>query len=187
MSDALTEAQALYREALDATRDQRRQIEQDLSFTNPSDPQQWEPELKKQREADPGGSRPCLVHDQLGQYIANVAGQFEQRPPALHAIPVDSGADKRVAESLDGLMRHIEAASRAQNHYARALTSAARCGVGYLTVRPEYTDRALNYQEPRIGSEGDPLRVVFDPLSAAFDRPPAALGPRPATLGPARV
>lgn len=169
MSDALTEAQALYREALSATRDQRRQIQEDLGFTNPSDPQQWDEALRRQRENDPGGARPCLTHDQIGQYVSNVAGQFEQRPPALHTIPVDSGADKKVAESLDGILRHIEAASRAQSHYARMLTSSARCGVGYLTVRPEYTDRALNWQEPRIGSEGDPLRVVFDPWSVEID------------------
>jgi hypothetical protein len=73
-------------------------------------------------------------------------------------------------------MRHIEHASRAQSHYARALLSAARCGVGYLTVRPEYTDRALNYQEPRIGSEGDPLRVVFDPWSVEVDGSDATFG-----------
>jgi len=176
MSDALQEAQALYREAIDATRDQRNQMEQDLEFSNPSAPQQWDPELRRQREADPGGARPCLTHDQLSQYIANVAGQFEQRPPALHAIPVDSGGDKRVADSLDGILRHIEHSSRAQQHYARAQLSAARCGVGYLTLRPDYVDRALNYQEPRIGSEGDPLRVVFDPWSVELDGSDATFG-----------
>ena len=51
----------------------------------------------------------------------------------------------------------------------RALTSAARTGVGYLIVRPTVIDRALNHQEPRIDSEGDPLRVVFDPFSQDVD------------------
>lgn len=167
--DSLIEAQKLYRESLDALRDQRRQVEEDLRFSDPSDPQQWDDAVKRQRESDPGGSRPCLVHDQVGQYISNVAGQFAQSPPAIHTIPVDSGADKKVSESLDGVIRHIEHVSRAQSHYARALTSAARCGVGYLLVRPEYVDRALGYQEPRIGSEGDPMRVVFDPWSVEID------------------
>jgi hypothetical protein len=84
-------------------------------------------------------------------------------PPSLHALPVEGGADKKAAESLDGYFRYIEYASRAQNHYARALTSSARAGVGYLIARPTYVNRALNWQEPRISSEGDPLRVVFDP------------------------
>jgi len=169
VADIVKDAQELYTDAIDATGEQRRQIEEDLAFSDPSDPQQWEADVKKQRESDPGGKRPCLVMDQVGQYVSNVAGQVEQRPPALHAVPVGGGADRKVAESLDGLFRHIEHTSRAQQHYARVLTSAARAGVGYIVVRPEYTDRALGYQEPRISSEPDPLRVVLDPWSIELD------------------
>ena len=176
MANAVKDAQELYCEALDASRDQRRQAEEDLEFSDPSDPRQWDEAIKRQRETDPGGVRPCYVFDQTNQYVSNVAGQVEQNPPALHALPVGDGADKRVAEKLDGFFRHIEHTSRAQQHYARALTSAARTGVGYLVVRPEYVNRALNWQEPRIGSEGDPLRVVFDPWSVEIDGSDATFG-----------
>lgn len=176
MPDAIAEAQRLYQEALDATAEQRAQIAEDLEFSDPSDPQQWDKKLKSQRENDPGGARPCLVFDQSNQYVANVAGQVEQAPPALHALPAGDGADKKVAEQLDGFFRHIEHVSRAKQHYTRALTSAARTGVGYLIVRPEYVNRALNWQEPRISSEGDPLRVVLDPWSVELDGSDADFG-----------
>lgn len=169
MSDALQEAQRLYQEALEASRDQRSQIDEDLRFSDPSDPQQWDEDVKRQREQDPGGKRPCLVLDQTGQYVSNVSGQIEQQPPSLHAIPETGGAEKQAAEQLDGRFRQIEYASRASQHYARALTSAARTGVGYLVVRPEYIDRALGYQAPRISSEPDPLKVIFDPWSTETD------------------
>lgn len=176
MADRIDEAQELYRDALDATSEQRKQVEDDLKFSDPSDPQQWDADVKAKRESDPGGARPCLVFDQLGQYVSNVAGQVEQRPPSLHSVPVDGGADKKVAEQLDGFFRQIEYASRASQHYARALTSAARVGVGYLVVRPTYINRAMGWQEPRIGSEGDPLRVVFDPWSVELDGSDATFG-----------
>jgi hypothetical protein len=176
MAQSVEEAGRLYREALDASGDQRRQIEEDLAFTDPADPQQWEPEIKRQREADPGGIRPCLVFDQIGQYISNVTGNIERQPPSMHALPVDGGADKLVAEQLDGFFRHIEYQSRGQQHYMTAELSAARAGVGYLIVRPEYINRALNWQEPRISSEGDPLRVVFDPWSVELDGSDATFG-----------
>lgn len=176
MADVLEEAQLLYNETLSASRDQRRQIEQDLEFSDPSDPKQWDEDVKRQREGDPGGKRPCLVHDQLGQYIANVAGQIEKQPPSIHAIPVGGGADKEAAEQIDGRFRHIEYASKASQHYQRSLTSAARVGVGYTVVRPEYIDRALGWQEPRIGSEGDALKVVFDAWSVATDGCDATYG-----------
>lgn len=169
MADLLDDAQRRYREAVEAMQEQRRQVEEDVRFSDPTNPDQWDEKERRQRENDPGGVRPCLVMDQTQQYIANVAGQVEQRPPSLHAIPAGDGADKKVAEQLDGFYRHIEHTSRAAQHYTRALTSAARVGVGYLIVQPEYTDRALNWQEPRIGSEGDPLSVVFDPWSVELD------------------
>lgn len=176
MTDALQEAQRLYQEALDASREQRLQIDEDLRFSDPSDPQQWDDDVKRQREQDPGGRRPCLVLDQTGQYVANVAGQIEQQPPSLHAIPESGGADKQAAEQLDGRFRQIEYASRATQHYTRALTSAARAGVGYLVVRPQIIDSAFGYQAPRISSEPDPLKVVFDPWSVETDGSDATFG-----------
>jgi hypothetical protein len=170
------EALLLYRESLDALSEQREQITEDLKFSDPSNPEQWTDKERKAREGDPGGSRPCLVFDQCQQYVANVAGQIEQRPPSIHAIPVSEGASQQSAEQLDGMLRYIEYASRAQTHYTRALTSAARVGVGYITVRPQYVDRALNLQEPRIASEGDPLRVVIDPWSQEIDGSDATFG-----------
>lgn len=174
--DDLEAAQELYQEALEASRDQRRQIAEDLAFSDPSNPNQWDESVRQLRENDPGGKRPCLVLDQCGQYVANVAGQVEQKPPSIHAIPVGGGADKEAAEQIDGRFRHIEHASRAMQHYARGLTSAARTGVGYLVVRPEVVDNALNLQEPRISSEPDPLKVILDPWSIETDGSDAQYG-----------
>lgn len=168
MSDSVEEAQRLYKDSLDALSDQRRQIEEDLQFTDPSDPQQWDDDIKRTRTTDPGGARPCLVFDQCSQYENNVAGQVEQRPPSIHTVPATNG-DKRVAEKLDGIFRNVEYASRAQQHYVRALRGAARVGAGYLTLRPEFIDRAMGYQEPRIGSVGDPMSVVLDAWSVELD------------------
>jgi hypothetical protein len=176
MDEDLKAAQELYIESLEAMRDQRRQIAEDLEFSDPSNPQQWDETTKQQRENDPGGKRPCLVMDQTGQYVANVAGQVEQKPPSIHAIPVGGGADKQAAEQIDGRFRHIEHASRATQHYARSLTSAARAGVGYLIIRPDYIDRELGWQEPRISSEPDPLKVVLDPWSTETDGSDAQFG-----------
>lgn len=167
--DDLQLAQEMYEDAIDATRDQRTQIEEDLRFSDPSDPQQWDDKVKRARETDPGGARPCLVMDHTGQYVSNVSGQVTKNPPAIHTVPVGSGADIKVSEKIDGILRHVEYVSRAQVHYGIALTSAARAGVGYLVVRPEYTDRAMGYQEPRISSEADPLRVVRDPWDTSLD------------------
>lgn len=176
MSGILDDAQRLYADAMDAMSSQRDQIKEDLEFSDPSDPRQWDENVKRARETDPGGRRPCLVMDQTGQYVQQVAGQIEQQTPSIHAIPVGGGADKLAAEQIDGRFRHIEHASRATQHYARALTSAARTGVGYIVIRPEYVDRPLGWQEPRISSEPDPLKVILDPWSVETDGSDAGFG-----------
>jgi hypothetical protein len=176
MANDLKQAQEMYQDAIEATREQRLQIEEDLKFSDPSNPQQWDEDVKRARENDPGGRRPCLVMDHTGQYVANVSGQVVKSPPSIHTVPVGSGSDVLVSEQLDGMLRHFEYASRGQTHYGIALTSAARTGVGYLIVRPEYVDRAMGYQEPRICAEADPLRVVFDPWSVQLDGSDATFG-----------
>lgn len=184
MANDLQQALEMYEDARSATREQRQQIEEDLKFSDPSNPQQWDETVRRARELDPGGARPCLVMDHTGQYVANVAGQIIKSPPAIHTVPVGSGADVKVSENLDGMLRHFEYASRAQTHYGIALTSAARAGVGYLIVRPAYVDRALGYQEPRISSEADPLRVVLDPWSVELDGSDAGFGYLLTSLSP---
>ena len=125
MSDAVKDAQELFTEAMDFQREQRAQIEVDLKFTDPSNPDQWDAQIKAQREADPGGVRPCLVFDQLGQYISNVSGQIQQRPPALHALPVDGGADRKTAEQLLSPHRARQQGAAALQH-GPAVCSARR-------------------------------------------------------------
>lgn len=174
--DALAEAKKLYQDALDALSEERDRIEEDLRFTDPAEPEQWDATERRQRETDPGGRRPCLTFDQIGQYVETTVGQVEQRPPSIAVLPVDGKADKRAAEKLNGLFRAIEYASRAPQHYATAMRSAARAGVGYLTLRPTIVDAALNYQEPRIGSVGDPLRAVRDPWATEMDGSDATFG-----------
>ena len=95
---ALGEAKKLYKDAIDALSDERARIEDDLCFTDPAEPDQWDATERQQRESDPGGRRPCLTFDQIGQYVETTVGQVEQRPPSISVLPVDGKADKRAAE-----------------------------------------------------------------------------------------
>ena len=182
MADLLSETQERYCDAIEALADQRRQVEEDIRFSDPADPQQWDEDEKRKRETDPGGIRPCLVFDQVSQYANNVAGQIEQRPPSIHTVPVGDGADQQAAEEMDGYIRAIEYSSRAQQHYMRAALWQGRVGAGYLIIRPTYTDRAMGYQEPRISSAADPMAVIFDAYSTEIDGSDATDGWLTSTL-----
>lgn len=138
----------------------------DLKFSNPADPQQWEEKAYNNRK---DADRPVLVFDQTNQYIAQVVNDARQNKPAIKPLPVDSDADTKVAEILEGVIRHIEYVSRADIAYDTATECAARIGVGYIRVINKVVRPDTNEQEVVIVRVHDPLSVTVDPESTMPD------------------
>ena len=76
---------------------------------------QWPDGIKATREAD---GRPCLTINKLPQYVNQVANDSRQNRPSIKVSPVDSGADKKTAELLGGLIRNIQVSSAADDAHA---------------------------------------------------------------------
>ncbi len=161
--DVIADARERYEAARNHFADARREMLDDLRFSNPANPEQWPEHLRRARENDPGGRRPCLTFDQTNQYVQQVVNDGRQNKPSIKARPVDGDADPQVAGLIDGLFRHIEDASRADIAYDTALEYAARCGLGYLRVSTEVIDPRTNMQDIRILRVNDPLAVMLDP------------------------
>ncbi len=132
-------------------------MREDLRFSNPSDPQQWEDSVRQARKG-----RPCGTYDRTGQYITQVVNDARKNKPGITVMPADSGADIEVAKRLDGIVRHIEYSSRAGIAYDTGVELAARCGLGWLRVFPQIVRPETNHQEVRITREVDPMAIVID-------------------------
>lgn len=169
--DDFQQARERYEEATEAMRENHQRMVEDLRFSNPADPQQWDPRTVTDRTG-----RPTLTLDQTNQFIQQVVNDGRQSPPSIQVVPVDSGADIAVANSLNGNMRHIEYQSRAPTHFATSLEYSARVGLGWLVVRPVVCDAMRNYQEPRIFGCQDPLAARIDPDAEEFDGSDAMFG-----------
>lgn len=161
--DTLATAKKRFSEGKDAFKDNRDRMVEDLKFSNPADPQQWDPAIRTARASSANGSRPCLTFDQTNQYIAQVVNDSRQNKPGIKVIPTADGADVDVALKLEGLIRHIEYQSRASIAYDTAIEYAARIGLGWVRVVTEVVDAEKNEQEIRIKRVHDPLSVVIDP------------------------
>lgn len=164
-------AKERWADATDHMREQHARMLDDLRFSNPADPQQWDPKARELRKG-----RPCLTFDRTNQFIAQVVNDGRQNKPAIHCIPADSTADVDVAEKLNGIIRHIEYVSRAPIAYDTALEHAARCGLGWIRVVPELMRPETNEQEIRIKRVHDPLSVKLDPNSVEPDGSDAMWG-----------
>jgi len=141
---------------------ERRRMLEDLNFSNPADPQQWETVVRNARDL---AGRPTLTFDHTNQYINQVVNDARQNKPSIQVLPVDSGADIQTAEVYEGAIRQIEYASRASIAYDTAIEHAARCGKGWIRVVTEVTNPVLNEQQILIKQVHDPLSVDISPES----------------------
>ena len=128
-----------------AMNENRNRMLEDLRFSNPANPEQWDKEAVRAR-----GDRPMLVFDRSNQYISQVVNAARQNKPSMRVRPVSDDASAKAATALNGLLFHIQDVSRADIAYDTALESAARVGLGWIRILPEVIDEATNEQEIRI-------------------------------------
>jgi hypothetical protein len=125
--------------------------------------EQWPDKIKQEREGDPEGARPCLVMDEINQYLNQVKNDYRQNRPSIKARPVDDKGDKEVAEAFQGLIRNIEDQSNADLAYDNAFDQALDGGFGYWRVLTEYADDESFDQEIRIALIKNRFAVYLDP------------------------
>lgn len=167
--DKLQSYRERYDDFSDHFSEQRKRMLEDLRFSNPADPRQWDDKVRQARENAAGGARPCLTFDHTNQYINQVVNDARQNKPGIQVLPVDSGADIQTAQCIEGMIRQIEYASRASIAYDTAIEHAARCGAGWIRITTEVTNARLNEQDIRIKSVQDALSCMLSPESIEPD------------------
>ncbi len=132
----------------------------DLRFANgdPDNGFQWDEQLRKAREIE---KRPCLTTNKVKQHNRQITNDARQNKPAIRVYAVDSGADKKTAEILNGLIRHIESNSNADTAYDIASEFAVDAGLGYWRVTTDYAADDSFDQELYIRTVPNPLNVYL--------------------------
>jgi hypothetical protein len=106
-----------------------------------ADGEHWPEKARRMRELE---GRPVLTIDRLTPQI-------------------------KQAEVLQGLVRHIETQSNADDAYDTAGKSQAEIGRGYFRLLTEYCDEESDDQEIRIKRIRNPFSVYFDPACQELD------------------
>ncbi|MGH6820873.1 MAG: portal protein, partial [Methylocella sp.] len=164
--DLLSEARERFQAASDAESIYRADALDDLRFLALD---QWPEQLRRKRERDPNGARPCLVMDKCGQHLRQIVNDMNQNRPAIKVRAEDGRASKDCAEVFSGLMRHIEQRSGAEMAYLTAGEHAASIGRGFFRVLTEYEHENSFSQEIAIRRIHNPFSVYFDPYSTELD------------------
>lgn len=155
-AEFLDEARKRFQDAVDSDRENRDEGLEDARFAAG---EQWDEDAKKAREG-----LPCLVINQLPQFIAQVVGDIRINRPAIRVRPAED-ADKELAEVREGLIRAIERDCDAQGVYASAGQAQVTSGIGNFRVKLDYADEMSFERDIRIERIPDPFAVAWDPLS----------------------
>lgn len=148
----------------EADSDNRERALEDLRFARLGE--QWPEKVKKDRAKE---GRPCLTINTMPSYIRQVVNDARQNKPAIKYHPVDDKADVQTAKILDGIIRHIEANSRADIAYDTAIDHACSMNAGYIRVDVDYTRNDSFDLDIKIERIANPLTVYGDPYNPCPD------------------
>lgn len=162
-SEVATRAMACMNTAVEADGVNRAAAIEDLKFSYGD---QWPAEIQMQRQLD---RRPCLTINKTDTFVRSVVNNMRQQRPRIKVHPVDSGADIKKAELIEGIFRHIEVQSNAELAYDTAADYQVRIGIGYLRVVGRYLDERSFDQELYIERVRNPFSVYYDPSSTQPD------------------
>ena len=149
--------------ANDADTMNRQEALEDLKFGGGD---QWPVELQNSRNLE---SRPVITVNKVDNYCRQVANQQRQQRPRIKVHATNTHDDMVDAQTIQGIIRHIEVNSNADHAYDNAFEYAVRMGWGYVRVRTDYVSEDSFDQEIYIDPVDNPFTVYFDPNSVAPD------------------
>lgn len=164
-SDSLVkEGREAFTMCVDADEHNRTAALEDIRFARLGD--QWPENIRKQREAE---GRPALTINRLTAFQRQIVNDSRQNKPSIHVHPVDSGADKKTADIISGLIRNIEYTSNADTAYDTAVECAVSGGVGYIGVDVDYAYDDSFDMDIKIKRKANPFALWGDPNSKEAD------------------
>ena len=149
--------------ANDADTMNRQEALEDLKFGGGD---QWPVELQNSRNLE---SRPVITVNKVDNYCRQVANQQRQQRPRIKVHATNTHDDMVDAQTIGGIIRHIEVNSNADHAYDNAFEYAVRMGWGYMRVKTNYVSEDSFDQEIYIDPIDNPFTVYFDPNSVAPD------------------
>jgi hypothetical protein len=169
--DFMATARNRFAAAAEDERPLREKFVQDLKLASPDGDDQWDPQIKLQREI---AGRPAMAFPRCHTFVQQVSNEARQNKPQVKFAP-RLDADKDTAEVYEGLARFIQYESDAQIAYETAIEYSAGGSFGYyrfLTDYCDYEDEESDDLDLKIVPVMDPLTVYGILVPTCFNRKP---------------
>lgn len=122
---------------------------------------QWDPLVLADRT---GKGRPCLTINVLPQFIGQVIGDRRINNTSIKVRPKNNATVEQ-AEIRAGIIKSIEAYSRADRVYDAVCEDQVTCGISNFRIDLDYAENDVFEQDIFIRHIPNPLAVVWDRMS----------------------
>ena len=114
--DVAARAKRRFEEGIAYEQDFRSKFREDMNFlfADPDNQDQWPDAVKSARSAD---LRPMLTINKVHTHVGHVVNEMRENQPRISVHPTNTQANYEAAEVFDGMVRHIENASNAEDIY----------------------------------------------------------------------
>lgn len=141
----------------------RREREIDMRYIS-GDP--WDPLDRKAREE---ADRPCISHDELGQYVNTAVNGVRQNKRGIKADPYGYGSNEQTALLRQDIIRTIEYESNAPSIYASAFQAMVEGSYAFFRIGRKYASDDADSDSPILFDQEIVIRPVSNPNSVLFD------------------
>jgi hypothetical protein len=155
--------------------DCRSRYKDDIKFVNgdADNGYQWPKGVMQVRQTD---NSPALTINKTRQHCLQIVNDAKQNKPGVNIRPVGREATFEAAQVFEGIVRHIEYMSGAEQVYDTATTFQVQGGIGYWRVITDYADAGTIDQDIFLRRVKDPLSVYLDPDINELDGSDARFG-----------
>lgn len=166
----LEEARKRFKRAVEAEDENRRLRKQDMEFHagNSDNHYQWSDDAKRSRMPNGKLARPMLTVNKLPQHTRQVTNEQRQNRPAIKVRAVDDKGDIKVADVLNGIVRHVES-NKNEKYSGAAVAYTTACehqvisGLGYFAIATDYCDSDSFDQDIFFRRIRNPFTIYDDP------------------------
>ena len=159
----INQAMEFLRQVNDVDSNNRAEALDDVRF---SAGDQWPVDVQNSRILE---ARPCLTINKVDAYCRQIVNQIRETRPRIKVHGMNTQTDEKTAEIVQGMVRHIELQSDAEQAYLNAVDYAVRMGWGYFRITTDYVKDSSFEQEIYIKPIENPFTVYFDPNSIMAD------------------
>jgi Txe/YoeB family toxin of Txe-Axe toxin-antitoxin module len=158
----VTEAKTRFKRCVEWEYTPRERAVADLKFVNgdPDNGWQWPDELLSSRDLQ---AKVSLTLNKTRVHCLQIENEARKNKPSVKIRPTGNGATYEASQVFEGIVRHIEYISRAQNAYMTASRFQIRTGIGYVRLVTDYVGPDTFDQEIFIRRVKDPTTVYLDP------------------------